>query len=243
MAIVKITSALAGSPLLFAAPVINQLSALLTDCNHGYRVSGGYVKQGSLWNLGGAMFMANSDTAITGTRSDATTGIKFTVSGDAATVSYGTDAVTWIGSQQGFYDAGNNFYYCGGMIPGDLPLYNGELSLVITAALAPITYTKKYAYKISKTGIYRVKIGVTGSIYGGNPRHTGYALIYINDNAVGTELTNTFGTIVYQTKDIFCEENDEIELYFKSSSDDYYGYTDFSLYANIYSGSTYGRVS
>ena len=94
MAINKITAPLGTSPSVFAAPVIAQLAALLTDCNHGIRISGGYVKAGSLWNIGGSMFLADSDTAITGTRSASTTGVKFTVSGDSATVSYGTGTLT-----------------------------------------------------------------------------------------------------------------------------------------------------
>jgi len=46
------------------------------------------------------------------------------------------------------------------------------------------------------------------------------------------------------SKEIFdIEENDEIELYFKSNYNGYeYGYTDFTLSADIYSGSTYGRI-
>jgi hypothetical protein len=243
MAINKITAPLSTSPSVFAAPVINQLAALLADCNHGTRVSGGYVKKGSLWNIGGTMFLADSDTAITGTRSDATTGVMFTVSGDAATVSYGTDAVTWSGASQGYYDSSSNYYYCGEMIAGSLELYNSAYSATITTTNATTTYTKKYAYKISKAGFYRVKTGVTGSTYGGNTAHYGYALLYINDSSVGTELSNNTATVTYQTKDVWCEENDELELYFKSNYDGYkYGYTDFTLTADIYSGSTYGRT-
>ena len=117
MAIIKITSPLATAPNVFASPVINQLLALAVDCNHGYRIGGGVVKKGSLWNIGGVMFIADADTTINGSKnqglSNCAMAIKFTVSGDTATASYVNDltGVTWNGEYQGYYDASGNMYY------------------------------------------------------------------------------------------------------------------------------------
>jgi hypothetical protein len=113
MAINKIASPLSTSPSVFATPVVNQLLALAVDCNHGNRIGGGYVKKGSLWNIGGSMFLADSDTLISGTRSQTVLAIRFTVSGETASASYATSlsGVSWNGAYQGYYDASGNMYY------------------------------------------------------------------------------------------------------------------------------------
>jgi len=208
MAIVKKISPLGEAPIGFVDPVINQLAALLTDCNHGVRVSGGYVKKGSLWNIGGTMFMADSDTAITGTRSAATTGVMFTVSGDTATVSYGTGALTWNGSYQGFYDTSGNFYYVGDVITGNL------IVSTTSGHIKNESYTKICEYQVRHGGIYSILITMTEGV-GGSPY---YAKIYINDNPVGTEFIPT--TTNSMTENLFIEDRDKISVYAKRSSVD-----------------------
>jgi len=209
MAINKITAPLSTGPSVFADPVINQLAALLTDCNHGTRVSGGYVKQGSLWNIGGAMFMANSDTAITGTRSASTTGVKFTVSGNTATVSYGADSVTWDGSQQGFYDSNNNFYYCGDVITGNHNIF------IANATINNTSYTKLLEYQVRHGGIYRIFTSIDEEFF----TVTYYVRVYINDIAVGTVLASS-STFQSLTEDLFIEDRDKISLYgYKTGGD------------------------
>ena len=108
MAINKKTTPL-STPDNFASPVINQLAALLTVSSSTKRASGGYILKGALFNIGGSMFMADSDTAISGTASDY---IKLTVSGDTATAAYVTNisGVSWNGAYQGCFDSSGNLY-------------------------------------------------------------------------------------------------------------------------------------
>lgn len=109
MAINKITAPLSTGPSVFAAPVINQLAALLTDCNHTKRASGGYILKGALFNIGGSMFLADSDTAISGTSSNY---VKIIASGNTATAAYTTSVanVSWNGAYQGCFDNDGALY-------------------------------------------------------------------------------------------------------------------------------------
>jgi hypothetical protein len=169
MAINKIASPLSDSPSVFAAPVVNQLLALAIDCNHGARVSGGYIKKGSLWNIGGQMFIADSDTAISGTRSASTVAIKFSVSGNMATALYvdSTNSAVWNGSYQGYYDTSGNmyFYECSA---GSYTLESYSASY----AVGPGTITEMSPYKVIKTGCYRIKTTVS--------RYSNQCGLYVN---------------------------------------------------------------
>lgn len=109
MAINKITAGLASGPSAFAQPVLNQLAAMLTVASSTKRASGGYILKGALFNIGGSMFMADSDTAISGTASDY---IKLTVSGEIASAAYTADVsgVSWNGLYQGCFDISGNLY-------------------------------------------------------------------------------------------------------------------------------------
>lgn len=109
MAINKITAPLSTSPSVFAAPVIAQLAALLTLASNVKRASGGYILKGALFNIGGTMYMADSDTAISGTPSDY---VAITASGDIATAAYATDIsdVRWDGAYQGCFDTDGVLY-------------------------------------------------------------------------------------------------------------------------------------
>ena len=112
MAINKITAPLADTTANFATPVINQLQALVIDCNHGDRYSGSYILEGALFSIGGSMFKAVSNTFISGTATGATF-IKFTVTGTTATVAFVTTlktSLTWSGDYQGWYDDDGNYY-------------------------------------------------------------------------------------------------------------------------------------
>jgi len=113
MSIVKIDAGLATIPSLFAQPVLNQIAALLTDCNHRLRINNGVIKSGSIFNIGGSFFISSGDTSISGTHSGNTINVKFTVSGSSATVEYVTDVsgVTWNSTQQGYYDTDGKYYY------------------------------------------------------------------------------------------------------------------------------------
>jgi len=211
MAINKITAGLADGPSVFATPVINQLAALLTDCNHRLRVSGGYVKAGSLWNIGGTMFLADSDTVITGTRTANTTGVKFTVSGNTATVSYGIDAITWNGLYQGYYDTSGNLYYKGEVIAGTYVV----VGIDYISGSYGTSYTKMYEYQVNHGGIYSIKTRIRTDI----GTTTFYEKVYINDVAVGTELSASGGNTFYtRTENIFIEDRDKISVYAKNNT-------------------------
>jgi len=109
MAINKITAGLASAPSVFAQPVLNQLQALAIACGQRKRASGGYILKGSLFNIGGSMYVADADTAITGTKSSY---IKITASGKTATAEYvsSVSGVSWDGAFQGCYDTNKNLY-------------------------------------------------------------------------------------------------------------------------------------
>lgn len=112
MSINKITAPLADTTTNFATPVINQLQALVIDCNHGDRYNANYILEGALFCIGGELFKADSDTKINGTRFTPTF-IKFVVSGTVATPSYVDtleSALTWSGDYQGYYDGDGNYY-------------------------------------------------------------------------------------------------------------------------------------
>lgn len=112
MAINKITAPLSDTTTNFATPVINQLQALVIDCNHGDRYDTTKILDGALFCIGGEMFRADADTAISMNPSTATF-IKFIVSGTVATVSFVTtpeSALTWSGDYQGYYDGDGNYY-------------------------------------------------------------------------------------------------------------------------------------
>ena len=226
-------------PSVFADPVIAQLAALLTDCNHGTRVSGGYVKSGSLWNIGGSMFLADSDTAITGTRSASTTGVKFTVSGDVATVSYGTDTPTWNASYQGYYDGSGNYYYIGSIKAGNFPFPAAgvQRTMYTKAGSDTVTYISFLLYiaqtslssktseagcfKIQKSGIYRLN-----RIMGIGSSATGVISVYLNGNSF---ISSTLSSSTTTANDIFLEDEDELEVYVAKTSGSTYASVTASL--------------
>lgn len=228
MAINKIAAPLSTGPSVFAQPVLNQLAALLTDCNHGNRVSGGYVKACSLWNIGGSMFLADSDTAITGTRSSSTTGIKFTVSGSTATASYGTDTPTWNASYQGYYDGSGNYYYIGSIKAGDFPFPATGVQETLSTTAGPYkahytsfvlyiskdsqssTAEKVGCFKVQKAGIYRLN-----RIMSIGDSTTGVISVYLNGNSF---ISSTIYASSTTADDIFIEDEDELEIYVARTS-------------------------
>lgn len=201
MAINKIAAPLSTSPSVFAAPVVNQLLALSIDCNHGSRISGGYVKKGSMFNISGAMFYADSDTAITGTRSSGTVAIKFSVSGNKAIVSYTNtlNSATWNGAYQGYYDSEGNMYYfeCqAGLFTQEeirtvTPVYGSGFNIV--------------QYKVEKTGIYSISVKQDGGV--GN----GKISLYVG--SAGILIDSTIGNNTWSKFDVFFESGDIILLH------------------------------
>ena len=77
-----------------------------------YPVSGSNVLKGSVFNIGGDLFYAAADTAITGTASDY---VKLTPGASTATAAFETAAnvtsnVTWSDTYNGYYDVSGNLY-------------------------------------------------------------------------------------------------------------------------------------
>ena len=159
MAINKITAATSDSPSTFASPVINYLAALLANVNHGARNDDTNILQGALFCIGGAMFLADSDTAISGTRY-VSQWIKFTVSGDTATASYAdvlTSDLTWNGSYQGYYDDDGNYYYKGLSV-----VSNSGISKAFVSTL-PTSYNSTYSGSTTVTYGGTVSLGLISS--------------------------------------------------------------------------------
>lgn len=228
MAIIKISSPLSTSPSVFAEPVLNQLLALAIDCNHGNRIGNGYVKKGSLWNIGGVMFIADADTAINGSKnqglSTCAMAIRFSVSGSTATATYINDltGVTWNGEYQGYYDASGNMYYykCKKDVfsaTGTGGLYlNKDPTWRAISSSAP-----KEIWNNLKDG-YRIKIEHTGSYNFHFLLKLVFSMDYIiNDSVVLT--TTTGGNNVYTP--FFLEEGDTFAVRTRMDNrDGYYGW-------------------
>ena len=182
MAIVKITSPLATAPNVFASPVINQLLALAVDCNHGYRIGGGVVKKGSLWNIGGVMFIADADTAILGSKnqglSNCAMAIKFSVSGNKATATYVSNltGVSWNGEYQGYYDASGNMYY----YKCKKEVYTAEGSALL---LGQDPVVRTIIGSVNKE-LYRIGVEHTGSYNFYFPTLIGGGYFYVNGVSV-----------------------------------------------------------
>ena len=213
MAIIKITSPLATAPNVFASPVINQLLALAVDCNHGYRIGGGVVKKGSLWNIGGVMFIADADTTILGSKnqglSTCAMAIKFTVSGDTATASYVNDltGVTWNGEYQGYYDASGNMYYY--KCKKDTRVTGQKTGLLLHNAPKAGTAVGADTWLTTMDG-YRVSIEHTGSYNFDFSRKLNATTIIASVNGVPVYTFNTTGYDFYVP--FFLEEGDIFSL-------------------------------
>lgn len=84
------------------------------------------ILQGSVFNIGGSIYRADSDTAITGVASDY---VKITPAGATASAAYVTDltGVTWNQAYNGYYDIGGNLY----IFDEGKAMYAGEIAAVV----------------------------------------------------------------------------------------------------------------
>jgi len=87
------------------------------------RVVGGNIVKGSVFQIGGAIYYADSDTAITGSASDY---VKITPAGATASASYVADlsGVSWSDEYNGYVDVSGNLY----IFDEGLALSAGEIS-------------------------------------------------------------------------------------------------------------------
>lgn len=109
MAINRISAPLATSPATFATPVVNQLASNILDLERAERISGSNVLEGARFNVGGVEYVADADTAITGTASKY---VQITASGATASAAFVADltGVTWNAEYKGYYDISGNLY-------------------------------------------------------------------------------------------------------------------------------------
>ena len=88
-----------------------ELITMLFLGNNGpiLRVVGGNIVKGSVFQIGGAIYYADSDTAISGVESDY---VKITPAGATASASYVDDlsGVSWNDEYNGYVDASGNLY-------------------------------------------------------------------------------------------------------------------------------------
>ena len=216
MAINKIDAGLKDGPLVFAQPVLNQLQALVIDVNHGDRISDTYVLQGALFCVGGSLYCADSDTAITGTRA-LSTAVKFTVSGDTLVPSYADvlkSDLTWKGSWQGYYDDDDNYYYY-----GLSTVSNAGISQAFAYPL-PTSYTSSYSANttISYGGTENLTLTAeeTGSINQGT--------LYIKTTVNGTQISENSVTVngsaynTFNIGNVHLSAGDVVAIYVKRAA-------------------------
>ena len=102
-----------------------ELITMLFLGNNGpiLRVVGGNIVKGSVFQIGGAIYYADSDTAISGVESDY---VKITPAGATASASYVADlsGVSWNDEYNGYVDASGNLY----IFDEGLALAAGEIS-------------------------------------------------------------------------------------------------------------------
>lgn len=197
MAIVKITDAVVTGPNVFVQPALNQLQALIADRGHGDRNTDTYILKGALFSINDELFRADSDTKINGTRFTSTF-IKFTISGNLAIPSFAdflkSDTLTWSGAKQGWYDAGNNYYYNGLSALDDL-----DVSLL---NMYRLTVGKTYAdftegsdtVTVEKEGYYNIYLGVTSF----DSSYDAIAYVKINGTQAGNMISRNTQTFVYE---------------------------------------------
>lgn len=88
---------------------VTQLARVLLDSSVPYRISGSNVLKGSMFIIGGAMYVADSDTGITGT---ASAYVKITAAGDVASAAFvaNLSGVSWNDAYNGYYDGAGAMY-------------------------------------------------------------------------------------------------------------------------------------
>lgn len=116
----------------------NQIETLILDTTKARaEISGNFIQQGAIFNIGGVLYIGTSDTSITGTPSNY---IKITPSGSTASAAYVANltGVNWNQSYNGYYDVSGNLYifdellaYINSAISvGETQLWNAIISML-----------------------------------------------------------------------------------------------------------------
>ena len=108
----------------------NLIEAGSLNTEQPLRVISGDIPESTVLQIGGAIYRADSDTAITGGASDY---VKVTPAGATASAAYVADltGVTWNKTYNGYYDVSGNLY----VFNESKALYNGEIAAIQTRYL------------------------------------------------------------------------------------------------------------
>jgi len=145
--------------------IVNVVTKSFQNINSPLQVDGSNIPQGAVFQVGGHVYHADSDTSISGTSSDY---VKLTVSGTTLVPSFVSSltSVTWNKVYNGYYDGSGNLYVfdeAKAVVAGELvsnktfDRYNlniGEVASFITSSKdgwllcdgSVISYTTNYMY-------------------------------------------------------------------------------------------------
>jgi hypothetical protein len=124
----------------------NLLETGFLRVNDPWPVVGGNITKGAIFQFGGTVYLATSDTAIAGVASDY---VKLTPNGDGSELSPSYVAnlagVSWNQAYNGYYDVGGNLYVFDESIAlnaGEILVVYGKIAVMIQSLLAlGLTFT------------------------------------------------------------------------------------------------------
>jgi hypothetical protein len=147
--------------------VVAQLAALVLDKEEPIRISGSNILKGSVFNIGGTLYVADADTAISGTASDY---VAITAAGATASAAFvsSLSGVAWNSTYKGYYVTAS-----GALMVFDeaKAFFAGVISALYTnnglsrTRHGCASFFSSGTFKVP-TGVYKLKI--TGCAAGGN---------------------------------------------------------------------------
>jgi len=177
--------------------IVSLVSKSFQNVNDPLQVVGTNIPQGATFQVGGIVFYADSDTAITGTESDY---VKLTVSGTTLVPSFVTTltGVNWNKVWNGYYDTSDNLYLFSEIKISSVNTKYGELA----SLLMPIGFTyTQYPTKLSPAdlGLPGVWTNISSSFAGDFFRAEGgnAAAFESGEQAFSTDLkAHTHNTVI-----------------------------------------------
>lgn len=162
------------------------IEALALGIEGPLRIVGSNVVRGAVFNIGGSVYIADADTAITGTASKY---VKITPSGASATASYvaSLTGVTWNSTYNGYYDGSGNLY-----IFDELLAYTmGVISTVYgNRNFNPSTMDRLGLGPGSNAGTSGTALGVNSDASGASSTSVGSGNISSGDNSIAAGFQN-----------------------------------------------------
>lgn len=227
------------TPATFWPQVINQLLALTIDKEYSDRIVSGFIKQGAMFNIGGVMYVADSDTAISLTEAGSV-GVKITPSGATASASYVStlSGIIWNASYKGWYDGSGNLIIRDYVYPGEYCIgdHIQTRDHIYPSGSSAFPYTAS-AIRTKKYGTYNVryKIHISSSVVTGL-----VSQIYINGIASGTAQTYSGEGDYYSNQILETLAGDIVEIRLISTTSSYmYGYVHSFALCEALNGSLY----